>query len=200
MAIGTVPPNAGANCPMGRAPTIDDFDVDEKAIADQPHGGLINVFTPDAAIRDNLPEEGQLIPAAYIGMDRFEARTAVVEWFRQHGLLPDVRVYTHEVGHSYRSHVPIEPYLSDQWFVKMDSLVDLARRCYAEEHQVAFYPPRRGDGYRRRLDRIQLNRWIVYHAAMHLVFEAEQHMSDHGADAYADTVAELRKAVALANP
>jgi hypothetical protein len=35
---------------------------------------------------------------------------------------------------------------------------------------------------------------------MHLVFEAEQHMSDHGADAYADTVAELRKAVALANP
>lgn len=56
------------------------------------------------------------------------------------------------------------------------------------------------EGYQRRLSPIQLNRWIVYHAAMQLVFEAEQHMSDHGVDAYADTVAELRKAVALANP
>ena len=55
-------------------------------------------------------------------------------------------------------------------------------------------------GYRRMLGQMQLNRWIVYHAAMHLVYEAEQHMSDHGADAYAATVAELRKAAAFANP
>jgi aminoglycoside phosphotransferase (APT) family kinase protein len=55
-------------------------------------------------------------------------------------------------------------------------------------------------GYRRMLGKIQLNRWIVYHAAMHLVYEAEQHMSDHGADAYASTVAELSEAAALANP
>lgn len=55
-------------------------------------------------------------------------------------------------------------------------------------------------GYRGMLGQIQLNRWIVYHAAMHLVYEAEQHMSDHGVDAYADTVAELRKAAALGNP
>ena len=50
-------------------------------------------------------------------MDRFEAREAIVEWFRTEGLLEDVRDYTHEVGHSYRSHVPIEPYLSDQWYI-----------------------------------------------------------------------------------
>lgn len=56
------------------------------------------------------------------------------------------------------------------------------------------------EGYRLRLGQIQLNRWIVYHAAMHLVYEAEQRMSDHGADAYAATVAELRKAAALGNP
>ena len=56
------------------------------------------------------------------------------------------------------------------------------------------------EGYRRRLGQIQLNRWIVYHAAMHLVYEAEQRMSEHGADAYAATVAELRKAAALGNP
>jgi len=40
----------------------------------------------------------------------------------------------------------------------------------------------------------------VYHAAMHLVYEAEQRMSDHGVDAYAETVAGLRQAAELANP
>ncbi len=38
-------------------------------------------------------------------------------WFDDHGLLESVRDYTHTVGHSYRSHVPIEPWLSDQWYV-----------------------------------------------------------------------------------
>jgi valyl-tRNA synthetase len=52
-----------------------------------------------------------------IDMDRFEAREAIVEWFRQENLLEGIREYTHEVGHSYRSHVPIEPYLSDQWYI-----------------------------------------------------------------------------------
>ena len=55
-------------------------------------------------------------------------------------------------------------------------------------------------GYGRMLSPIQLNRWIVYHAAMRLVYEAEQRMSDHGADAYAQTVADLRQAAEIANP
>ena len=41
----------------------------------------------------------------------------IVEFFRSEGLLEEVRDYSHQVGHSYRSHVPIEPYLSDQWYV-----------------------------------------------------------------------------------
>jgi valyl-tRNA synthetase len=76
-------------------------------------------MAPDGSISDkhgwsdaNSPEA-----QALLGMDRFEAREAVVEWFRQENLLEDVREYTHEVGHSYRSHVPIEPYLSDQWYI-----------------------------------------------------------------------------------
>jgi aminoglycoside phosphotransferase (APT) family kinase protein len=55
-------------------------------------------------------------------------------------------------------------------------------------------------GYGRILSPIQLNRWIVYHAAMRLVYEAEQRMSDHGAEAYAATVADLRRAAEIANP
>ncbi len=53
----------------------------------------------------------------FLGLDRYEARRAIVEWFRQHDLLEEVKPYRHSVGHSYRSHVPIEPYLSDQWYV-----------------------------------------------------------------------------------
>ena len=50
-------------------------------------------------------------------MDRLEARGAIVEWFNIERLMEDVREYIHPVGHSYRSHVPIEPYLSDQRYI-----------------------------------------------------------------------------------
>ena len=88
-------------------------DLDDWAIGQRHELPVINVMAPDGAISDkhgwddaNEPEAQNLL-----GMDRFEAREAIVEWFRQEKLLEDVREYTHEVGHSYRSHVPIEPYL-----------------------------------------------------------------------------------------
>jgi len=86
----------------------------------QRHGlEIVNVMGPDGSISDEYGWEdaGEPEAQALLGMDRFEAREAVVEWFRQENLLEDVREYTHEVGHSYRSHVPIEPYLSDQWYI-----------------------------------------------------------------------------------
>ena len=97
-------------------------DPDDWAIG-QRHGlGIINVMAPDGAISDRHgwtdweaiknPDVENLI-----GMDRFEARGAVVEFFRKENLLEEVRPYTHQVGHSYRSGVPIEPYLSDQWYI-----------------------------------------------------------------------------------
>jgi len=86
----------------------------------QRHGlEVINVLAPDGTISDKHGWDDCRTPEAQnlVGMDRFEAREAVVEWFRGENLLEDVRDYAHEVGHSYRSHVPIEPYLSDQWFI-----------------------------------------------------------------------------------
>ncbi|MFH1717220.1 MAG: valine--tRNA ligase [Planctomycetota bacterium] len=67
-----------------------------------------------------------------IGMDRFEAREAIVEWFRQESLLENVREYSHEVGHSYRSHVPIEPYLSDQWYIKVKEPIEHLKEKFGE--------------------------------------------------------------------
>jgi len=92
---------------------------------------FINVMAPDGTISDkhgwqdaNAPEAQNLL-----GMDRFEARQAVVEFFRAEGLLEEVRPYRHPVGHSYRSHVPIEPYLSDQWYVAVKkSIADCGLR------------------------------------------------------------------------
>ena len=80
----------------------------------------INILAPDASISkshgfDDCSESAQ----AFIGMSREDAREAIVAWFKEKGELEEVREYTHAVGHSYRSHVPIEPYLSDQWYVRV---------------------------------------------------------------------------------
>ncbi|MFH1881157.1 MAG: valine--tRNA ligase [Planctomycetota bacterium] len=93
----------------------------------QRHGlDIINVMAPDGSISDKFGWEDADEPEAQslLGMDRFEAREAIVEWFRQESLLENVREYTHEVGHSYRSHVPIEPYLSDQWYIAVKKPIE----------------------------------------------------------------------------
>ncbi len=93
----------------------------------QRHGlEIVNVMAPDGSISDKYGWEDATAPEAQslLGMDRFEAREAIVEWFRQENLLEDVREYVHEVGHSYRSHVPIEPYLSDQWYIAVKKPIE----------------------------------------------------------------------------
>jgi valyl-tRNA synthetase len=81
---------------------------------------VINVMGPDGAISDrhgwsDVVAESRML----VGKSREEARKAVVQWFRDHGLLEDEKPWRHAVGHSYRSGVPIEPWLSEQWFVKV---------------------------------------------------------------------------------
>ncbi|MBN2136940.1 MAG: valine--tRNA ligase [Sedimentisphaerales bacterium] len=102
-------------------------DPDDWAIGERHDLPVINVMAPDGSISDKHGWEDAAEPEAQnlLGMDRFEAREAIVEWFRQEGLLEDVREYAHEVGHSYRSHVPIEPYLSDQWYIAVKKPIDL---------------------------------------------------------------------------
>jgi len=94
-------------------------DPDDWEIGQRHDLPVINVMAPDASISDKHGWEDATEPEAQnlLGMDRFEAREAIVEWFRTENLLEEVREYTHEIGHSYRSHVPIEPYLSDQWYI-----------------------------------------------------------------------------------
>jgi len=94
-------------------------DPDDWEIGQRNNLEIINIMAPDGSISDKFGwEDAKDTDAeAFLGMDRFEAREAIIDWFRQEKLLEDVKEYTHEVGHSYRSHVPIEPYLSDQWYI-----------------------------------------------------------------------------------
>ena len=106
-------------------------DPDDWEIGQRHSLSVINVMAPDGSISDKYGWDDATEPEArnLLGMDRFEAREAIVEWFRQESLLEEVRDYTHEVGHSYRSHVPIEPYLSDQWYIAVKQpIAHLAER------------------------------------------------------------------------
>ncbi len=119
---------------------------------------VINVLAPDATIsRDHGWPAGEFESGTareaeqFLGLPREEARARIVEWFRGRGLLEGVRDYRHTVGHSYRSHAPIEPYLSDQWYVRVtdDRLAGEARRALAPgQHEGS--PPPRAHGPSRR--------------------------------------------------
>jgi valyl-tRNA synthetase len=112
---------------------------DETAIAEQAHGGLINIFTPHAAIRENLPEEGELIPKAYCGLDRYEARRRILDDLTDLGLLACVKDHRLQQPRGDRSGAVIEPYLTDQWYVKIKPLAEPAIAA-VEEGRVRFVP------------------------------------------------------------
>ncbi len=112
---------------------------DEKAIAEQPHGGLINIFTPDAAIRANESAEGELIPEAYVGLDRFAARKRIVADLDSRGLLEKTEDHKLMVPRGDRSGAVIEPFLTDQWYVRVEPLAKPAIEA-VETGAIRFVP------------------------------------------------------------
>ncbi len=104
----------------------------------------------DIAQRHDLPkvvvmdEEGVMNQNAgpqFAGLDRFEAREKVVEAMRERGLLEKIEPYTTSVGHCQRCRTVIEPYLSQQWFVRMKPLAQPAIAA-VREGRIRFYPHR----------------------------------------------------------
>lgn len=94
----------------------------------------INVMNKDGRINAN--------GGKYKGMDRFEARKAIVKDLEQAGYLVKIEQHIHSVGHSERTGVVVEPYLSTQWFVKMQPLAQQAIDNQKTDTAVAFYPER----------------------------------------------------------
>jgi valyl-tRNA synthetase len=140
-----VDPEFGTGCvKITPAHDFNDYQVwlghrDEKAIADQPHGGLINVFTIDAAVRDNTSEEGDLLPNAYVGMDRYQARKQIVKDLQSLNLLEKIEDHKLVVPRGDRSGSVVEPFLTDQWYVKIQPLADPAIKA-VENGSIRFVP------------------------------------------------------------
>ena len=94
---------------------------------------VINVMTDDAKITDDYPK--------YAGMDRYEARKAIVADLEAEGALVKIEDYSHNVGTCYRCHTSIEPRVSKQWFVKMQPLAEPAIEC-VRSGKTKFVPER----------------------------------------------------------
>ena len=107
-------------------------DVNDYGMGQRHKLEIVNIFNPDATTNKNVPDWLQ-------GLDRFEARKKVVEWFEQNGLMERIEDYQNKVGYSERGAVPIEPYLSEQWFMKMSDLAKPALDV-VREGKVKFYP------------------------------------------------------------
>ncbi len=140
-----VDPEFGTGCvKITPAHDFNDYAVwqrhrDESVISNQKHGGLINIFTIDAAIRDNTGDEGELIPSEYIGMDRYAARKQMVKDLESLGLLEKVVDHKLMVPRGDRSGTVIEPYLTDQWYVKTAPLAKPAIEA-VETGTIKFVP------------------------------------------------------------
>jgi valyl-tRNA synthetase len=93
---------------------------------------MINIFNEDATTNGNAPTGFQEI-------DRYEARRKVIDRLNELGMLFKIEDYTNKVGYSQRGNVPIEPYLSEQWFMKMDELCKPALQVVLDG-KVKFHP------------------------------------------------------------
>ncbi len=93
---------------------------------------VINVMTEDAKITDEYPR--------YAGMDRYEARKAIVSDLEAEGVLVKIEDHSHNVGTCYRCHTTVEPRVSKQWFVKMKELAEPATHA-VKQGDTKFVPP-----------------------------------------------------------
>jgi valyl-tRNA synthetase len=99
---------------------------------------MINILNPDGTINAN--------GGPYAGLDRYEARKRVTEDMEKQGYFEGREDRTIPLKYSDRSKTPIEPYLSDQWFVRMEELGQMAMDAVTDG-RVRFHPPRYASGY-----------------------------------------------------
>ncbi|HZJ88579.1 MAG TPA: valine--tRNA ligase, partial [Sphaerochaeta sp.] len=106
----------------------------------------INVLNPDGTLNENVPE-------AYQGMDARQARKVVAEDLEQGGYIGATKEHVHEVGHCYRCSTIIEPYLSNQWFVRMQGMAEKALAAH-KRGEIVFYPRHWENTYTHWLENI----------------------------------------------
>ena len=112
---------------------------------------VINILSPDGRLNDQVPEK-------YRGLTVKQAREAVVEDLKRGGFYIREEAITHAVGHCYRCHTVIEPFLSEQWFVKMKPLAEKALAAW-ERGELIFFPRKWENTYRHWL--LNIRDWCI---------------------------------------
>lgn len=142
-----VDPTFGTGCvKVTPAHDFNDFEIGKR------HNlASINILNKDGSINENGAE--------FMGYDRFVARRRVVAKLEELGFLEKIEDYSHNVPYSERGKVPVEPFLSTQWFVKIRPLADFALAKYDQENSPRFIPDRWGKVYRDWL--VKLKDWCI---------------------------------------
>ncbi len=124
-----VDPEFGTGCiKVTPAHDPNDFSIGERNDLD-----FINIMNEDASLNSNVPKD-------YIGLSRENARKQVVRDIELEGFLHKTEKYVNKVGYSERGNVPIEFYMSEQWFMKMKDLASPAIEA-VKNSEIRFHPP-----------------------------------------------------------
>ena len=146
-----VDPEFGSGCvKITPAHDFNDYDVwtrHQETLAGQPAGGLLNIFTVNAEINDAAPAE-------YVGLDRYAARKKCVEDLESAGLVERIDEHKLMVPRGDRSGEVVEPYLTDQWFVRAAPLAAPAIEA-VERGEIRFIPENWSKTYYQWMHNIQ---------------------------------------------
>ena len=107
----------------------------------------INIFDKFARVNDKAPEK-------YRGLDRFEARKVIVAEMEELGLVEKIEPHTHAVPYGDRGGVPVEPYLTEQWYADAKKLAE-APLAAARDGRVKFVPERGREDFFRWMENIE---------------------------------------------
>ena len=143
IADSMVDPEFGTGCvKITPAHDLNDYEVGIRHNLE-----VINIMNSDGSISNKAPDK-------YVGMTREDARKEIVNNLKDLGCLTKEEDYLHKVGFSERGNVPIEYYLSEQWFLKMKNLAKPASKA-VKDKEINFYPNHWVKTYNHWMDNIQ---------------------------------------------
>ena len=122
-------------------------DLNDKALGEKYDLDIIDIFNPNATLNS--------FGMGYEGMDRFDARKKVSKDLAAQNFLVKTEQYLNKVGTSERTKAVIEPRLSDQWFLKMETLAQPALKAVLEDEEVKLFPKKFENTYRHWMENIR---------------------------------------------
>ena len=122
-------------------------DPNDKALGERHQLEVIDVFHPDGRLNEHAGD--------WEGEDRFVARKSFIKALEKEGFLVKKENHINNVGTSERTKAVIEPRLSDQWFLKMETLAEPAIKAVLESEEVALLPKKFKNTYRHWMENIQ---------------------------------------------